>query len=763
MLMTIRRAGIALPLILISACSMRGCGGARDASSAVPPGTTAAATAPPPAGSSLPAALDDKALAEASSFLAKSAAAPEPATSSVDQAAAAAGSDPAALFAFVHDRIRTEIYRGVLRGAAGTLMGGAGNAWDQSLLLAAMLHHHGRDVRFAHVHLAPDAAAKIVDRMFADAARPRTPAALPVAPPDVLQQQGRALVARIDADGKRAGADLLEAVDRAHLTLGDQAATAQTLAAEAADHLFVEYRDGDNWVALDPAGAAAPGASAGAAEERFAGVPDSAAHHVTIRVWIEQRKNHALDKQVVFRYPATAAELYGEPVVLRHRIDRDATGRWRATPMLQAGRKFYAARTFDETGLVGAMANTKEDLIGQAHDAVKGLGAVTDAFGGGDAKPAAAASELTAEWLEVEFTDPAKQAVVVRRDLVDRIGVVARANGSAATAALPPIPVADGVPVPFAGVYACAFAPGPLDPARPIRRVSAPDRLMADLRALRGAQAGASGLAAEDHQRLARVIDALPAVLAAAAENALVVSQRLAARSLPPGASPIFYEASPRLVIASVDPIAGGALDFRRYAMRAAGRQMAGDALAKATLARAAGDAAIESALLNSDARPPANGTRLAALDVFERARADGIHFVTVRSGEPLNGIEPTDVSRARMAAAEPGRVLIAPERTPSAAPPRFAWWLVDPSTGDAVTVLDSGLHGAQDMPEYAKTQQISELAFDAPPPNQISPMAYEIDLPPGWAEVKNPWAKCIVFTDEMLLELMKAIIATGP
>jgi len=761
-----------VPAIAMGSCSMRGCGGSPGGSSTAQ--STAAPVAAPAAADARPSVppADDTSVADAAAFITRAGATPEPSTFNVDRTAADAGSDPAALFAFVHDRIRTEIYRGVLRGAGGTLMSGAGNAWDQSLLLAAMLRHHGREVRFAHAHLPADAAAKIVDRMFTDAAGPSAKAAPGVDLPDGLRDQGRATFARIQADWQRAHADLLDAIDRAHLTLGGGVVSPQALASESADHLFVQYRDGDQWIALDPAGATAPGASAAPAEETFADVPDSAYHHVTVHVFIETRRDGRLDRQEALRYPATAAELHGHPLLLTHRFEHDLTAQWRATPVLQAGAKFYAARTFNAAGLVAAKAKSKEDLIGQAHDAVGGLGAVTDAFGGGAAPPKPpAAAELTGESLEVEFTDPAKQSVTVRRDLFDRIGVVARANGAAATAPVAALTVAGDTPIQLAGVYACAFASGRLDPALPLRRVKAAAALPPDLQALGRARAAQDGsLAPADRQKLARVLEELPSVLAATAESTIVVSQQLASRLRAGDASTLFYEATPRLVIASFEPTAGAALDLRRAAVRAVSRNATAADLAKASLARSAADAAIESALMATGPRPGSPARRIAAIDVFDRARADGITFVAVRSGEPLTALQPSDFARARMAATEPGRVLIAPARMPSA-PARFAWWLLDPSTGDAVTVLDTGLHGAQSMPEYAETNAISPLAYEVPPPGPppISPMAYEVPAPlgaPGISplayNVAAPWAQCVEFTGEMMLELIRALTATG-
>src|SRR5262249_38711238 len=115
------------------------------------------------------------------------------------------------------------------------------------------------------------------------------------------------------------------------------------------------------------------------------------------------------------------------------------------------------------------------------------------------------------------------------------------------------------------------------------------------------------------------------------------------------------------------------------------------------------------------------------------------------------------------------GRVLIAPERTPSTTPPRFAWWQLDRSTGDAISVLDTGLNGAQDLPEYAATQQISPLAYEVPPPMPppISPMAYEVSMPscvisPMACEVAVPWAQCVEFTEGMMEALNWALAVVG-
>ncbi len=690
-----------------------GVGSSSNTAGSVPDQTRVAQTQP-----------DQRTFAEVGALLKRIADAPEPSIFNVDKTADEIGKDPAALFAYVHDHVRTQIYSGVLRGARGTLISGAGNSWDQALLLAAMLRHHGREVRFARVHLTPEMATKVVDRMFTDAARPRAPAGKPLQVPDSVQAGSRAMLAQIQADWQAAQGDILQALDRANVSLGDAATSAQQLESEAADHAFVEYHEGDRWIPLDPIAEDAPGASVSSAIEHAPDVPDSFYHHITIRVWIEQRQGQTLQQQEALRFPSTASALSSAQVLLWHRLDHDITGRWRATPVLQIDGQAYAARTFSDAGLIAAKANSKEDAVNQAQQAISQAGEAAALFGD-NKKPAAtrgAAPQdgFTGEWVEVEFTDPAKHSDVVRREMIDRIGPVARDNKTAANAPLTSIELANGIPLELAGIYALAFAAGPLDPALLARRLSSAAGIVEDVHALRDARAPQNGsLSPEDRERLARVLDKYPALLQASAEGIIALSQHLA-RSLRAGNSPaLFYEATPRLVIASFDLRSGLALDLRRNTVRVFARTSSRSDLVRANLARGVGDAAIEGDVL----MPKAQARRIAAIDIFDRARTQGIPFVAVRGGAPLAKIQASDLIRARMANAEPGSLLIAPERTPSA-PSHFAWWKLDPSTGEAISVLDTGLNGFQ-----------GDLVEEAVETQEVDSLAYQETLPEGWQQ----------------------------
>jgi hypothetical protein len=291
------------------------------------------------------------------------------------------------------------------------------------------------------------------------------------------------------------------------------------------------------------------------------------------------------------------------------------------------------------------------------------------------------------------------------------------------------------------------------------------DGLIADLQALRNAGPAQNvSLSSEDRERVKRILDKYPALLHAAAESALVISQRLAQGLRIGDASTLFYEVTPRLVIASLDLTTGLALDLRRNTVRALARKSSGSELVRANLARSVADAAIEGTLLMPKAQP----RRIAAIDIFDRARTEGIRLVAVRGGATLAALQASDLARARMANVEPGNLLIAPERTPSAISSHFAWWQLDPSTGEAISVLDTGLNGAQDLAEYAETNEISALAYEVPPPGPAKFAAqwllhrpFEV-ISPMAADVAAPWAQCYIFDAYMAQELLEALWFAG-
>lgn len=136
------------------------------------------------------------------------------------------------IFGAVSTRVRFEPYAGILRGAEGTALAQAGNALDQSVLLARLLRLQGYEVRFVRGSLTDRNRDVLVRGMY---------------PPDIPAGSSSQEFAPFDAY-----ADPL-------------------LRRLVADHYWLEIRQGDSWLPLDPSfPRAAVGEAYGVAEERMA-------------------------------------------------------------------------------------------------------------------------------------------------------------------------------------------------------------------------------------------------------------------------------------------------------------------------------------------------------------------------------------------------------------------------------------------------------------------------------------------------------------
>src|SRR5437763_7862873 len=124
--------GVARALVAVltfSTFTSAGCGTSpAPAAAAQPSGARAAG----PAAGAAPPQLELPSAAMIREAGQRIAAAATPSAFDVDKKAAELGSDVGRLSAFVRDDVRDEIYAGVLRGARGTLIAHAGNAWDKA-------------------------------------------------------------------------------------------------------------------------------------------------------------------------------------------------------------------------------------------------------------------------------------------------------------------------------------------------------------------------------------------------------------------------------------------------------------------------------------------------------------------------------------------------------------------------------------------------------------------------------------------------------
>lgn len=165
------------------------------------------------------------------------------------------------IFQAVATRIRFEPYAGVLRGAEGTAIAGSGNSLDQSMLLARLLRRQGYSVRFVAGSLEEKNRRILLRGLF---------------PPNIPELSFTPEYAPFDP---YSDSSLLKLVK---------------------DHYWLEVRQGDSWLPLDPSfPRAVIGEAYGVAKERMDQVPEDA--YATIKI--------VYKRQLVSSKVETAAEL----------------------------------------------------------------------------------------------------------------------------------------------------------------------------------------------------------------------------------------------------------------------------------------------------------------------------------------------------------------------------------------------------------------------------------------------------------------------
>ena len=605
--------------------------------------------------------------------------------------AAELGKDVDAIFAFARDQVRGEVYEGVLRGPRGTLMALAGNSFDKSSLLGALLTHHGIEVRYVRGRLSDERAKELVFQMFASA-KIRNPAATrpsPAAPQQVLTALRE--MRKVSVSEWLSNVDLLRTVlPGAQLDLSSEPPVSwPVLVREAADHLWLEYREGDRWIPLDPSmKGARPGETFVQPAEAWLEIPLSLLHRVTIRVVVEERGSNGVRTWTALQHEATAADLNGALVTFRHHLDSSAAG-WIAAPLLQFENRAMKGEVVAGAGFAGGVERLGKRLFPRPGE-----------------PPARTRGELTAEWLEFDFIYPSGRTETLRREIFDRIGPAARAQHREAEAPLAAFEQGKTVPVLMSTMLALSFRSGWLHPGLPVAR------LAEDLPQLRQAfqtitsrqTAGRKPTEKEAKGMAVTVSPVLRQLLDALATSFYLRSQKTLSAVRPPGV--LFYEASPRLVVAAIlptgtgtgaDPSATVSLDLRRNEIRAVAEEgVPGRRVLWANALRGVLDGAHEHALIREamvaarDLVPPAS-----TVAVMSRARETGTSVGALSAREEIQRLNVPDDVRARMLSSlDDGIVLVTPMRMVSlGATARLGWWRVNRKSGEVLAVMDNGLH----------------------------------------------------------------------
>lgn len=349
----------------------------------------------------------------------------------------------------VFDRIDYEPYHGTLRGAAGTVASGAGNALDQSLVAARLLLDAGYEVEIRRAELADDAARAVLAEVRAQDGDAATMAvdpgtALPGLTEEdlgVFRDEAERLTAELRGEAASAESSLLDAVQLAP-------SDASSLVDVARDYFWVGYRlsSGDAWQDGHPVFGETAAAVAGLTpEDTFdADIPTELQHRVRVQAFIERKMGDALETvEITSPWERPTANLYGVPRTFSIAPDgieevddpEDIDAVTEATRFfypLNAGSPAAGAMAFDLFGNVvppEAAASEMSGVFGEVNRGFNEAGGLLGALGT-DEEPEAPQA-LTAVWLEFTLVEPGGDETPHRRMIVDRIGAEARAAGEA--------------------------------------------------------------------------------------------------------------------------------------------------------------------------------------------------------------------------------------------------------------------------------------------------------------------------------------------
>jgi hypothetical protein len=579
----------------------------------------------------------------------------------VENYAKALGKDKDRIFAFLRDQVAYQAYSGALRGPRGTLLAMSGNSLDRAMLLAALLEASGKHARFAQGTLSDEQARALVLTMWS------TPTPKPATDDrKTADSQGASLVKELTGDLNL----LQQASSNAKKeTLAGAGESIEGRTAIARTHYWVQVKPDQEWLDLDPSfGDAKVGETLTKADATFTAVPDKLFHHVKVSAKLEEFADGKISQREILTSTMKASEISGALLVFCHRPEGwngkddltsalSATGGELGKPVLMINEKFTAGKPFRWTP---AASNASRP---------RGLG---DMLRGEGTRHQSAIA--TAETLEFEFVDPAGKTDKVSRQVFDLLGKATRASGK--------LPSADEIAAHPArneienDALALFFTTGSIDRF-----------LLPSAAEIRDNKNGAAS-------DVATFLTQLNAAFAAGSDAVMAQFRREG------GPDIVCYPDSPRLQIVKLSKSNnGGSLSFdlrRDHALVLAknsqnaflGRMFRGllDGILERILIQRVGVKCIRDF-------DPTSAPMSAGL-VISKAQAEGI-VVRSLSEADLAAFPP----EARIGAVEDlkdGNLVIGPvQPVMVASRPRFAWWRVNPLTGETIAVTDEGIYGA--------------------------------------------------------------------
>ncbi len=582
--------------------------------------------------------------------------------------AEALGNDPVRIFEFVRDQIAFEAYTGYLRGPRGTLLAMAGNSVDRASLLGAILQHAGQRIRYARGTLPDQDARDLVTSMWAERQTAPTPQA-PETPASV-----KTALETLRTGVQRDYTILRDQLKGARTATPNLSRTLATLIGEARSHYWVQWFKDGRWTDLDPSFTdAAPSRTYARSEETFDALPGATSHQITIRVRLEEYTGATVATRTLLTHTAKAADISGLDPVLVHMPEK-----WSGASLSGAIKS-----AIENTGRVKpVLLIGTEVLMGEPfRQRIKtsGLGSIPGMLSGEGTRKRVALA--TAEWVEFEFTSPTSGRQIAVRELFDLVGKARRSAGRALTAEEVRAKTDDEKAFDVqTGIYDLLFTTGRIDPDHFPAPAQAP--------ALR------EGDSIDIKQLLLR-----SSLTFVSLSDAVLNPLKSAG-----GAIVRFYPDAPRVVIAELSAWGGvprTVFDLRHYPSRSvmiggktenAFASQIFRGVVNGTLERIVVD------LLTSLARERTGALPIMSTSsVFERAQVERVPSVLLpRDSAKLDpSIAEDAAARLRVEVAQ-GALAVAPQRAVVlGGASRFAWWRIDPASGETTAVTDEGLHSA--------------------------------------------------------------------
>ena len=646
-----------------------------------------------------------------------------------------AQNEPTRLFRWVRDNTWLAPYRGLLRSDAGVLMDRLGNSLDRAMLLHRLLELAGQEVRLARGSLSDEELRTLVLGR-----RPLTSGAFPEARESVLLEETVSNAERLarehglDIPGLR---DDLEEQTQTALTLRDEArrrTASQTDALMALlgdipekagendslkirneayrDHWWVQWKKNGHWVDLDPSlSGARPARPLTRVLETMTPqeLPGSLKHRVEIRVIAEALEKGYVRETVLLDRVFDSAEAAGKRIALfyapvdwppdMHPLGGKLTPQkfrnalleqreW--IPVLLVGDRAHVQRGIAADGTVNESPSLDQAKPGEGiRSTVRGFSSMLDAIGGKpmpSPPPGDRGAVLSALWIEYVVAVPGRPDERIRRVVFDLIGPAARHAG---TFPLRPA-VTEAVRLHRAEAL-CTATDISIFSARPseafvLHSFAASFLARRDLLRAVAGSAGSKefGVCLQEFGRSLAFPAVSPCSWLALLRNSwrregngvsmdrpLVLSYHTGIRFGSPSENVAFeaFDIVSNRAAASPD---GGAEAFR------------------ARLEQGVLDTNAEALLLRDVLTFPDSGENTAR--AFERSLRKGIPWVLISApGDPLLKKFPAAVRACLHADLVAGNLVAVPPPQEATEAGGFAWWRIDPLTGDTLGIGSGG------------------------------------------------------------------------